>query len=69
VTTGKKIAGPVEAKLEGMDKLPPSFLAYAKRIAEIQAPIKTYDRQVFPVRVEGLGIFVDVQRKMKEKIQ
>jgi nitrite reductase/ring-hydroxylating ferredoxin subunit len=60
VTTGKKISGPVEAKLEGMDKFPPSFLAYAKRIAEIQAPIKTYDRQVFPVRVEGLGIFVDV---------
>jgi hypothetical protein len=24
---------------------PPSFLAYAKRIAEIQAPIKTYDRR------------------------
>jgi nitrite reductase/ring-hydroxylating ferredoxin subunit len=60
VTTGKKISGPVEAKLEGMDRLPPSFLAYAKRVAEIQVPVKTYDLQVFPVRVDGPRIFVDV---------
>jgi nitrite reductase/ring-hydroxylating ferredoxin subunit len=60
VTTGKKISGPVEPKMEGMDKLPPSMLAYAERIAEIQAPIKTYDQRVFPVRVDGPGIFVDV---------
>lgn len=60
VTTGKKVSGPVEAKLEGMDKLPPSFLVFAKRMAEIVASIKTYDRQVFPVRFDGPGIFVDV---------
>jgi nitrite reductase/ring-hydroxylating ferredoxin subunit len=60
VTTGKKVSGPVEAKLEGMDKLPPSFLAYAQRVAEIQAPVKTYDLQVFQVRVDGPRIIVDV---------
>jgi nitrite reductase/ring-hydroxylating ferredoxin subunit len=60
VTTGKKISGPVEAKIDGLDKLPPSFLAYAKRMAEIMAPVKTYDQQVFPVRVDGPGIFIDV---------
>jgi nitrite reductase/ring-hydroxylating ferredoxin subunit len=60
VTTGKKISGPVEVKIDGLDKLLPSFLAYAKRMAEIMAPIKTYDRRVFPVRADGPGIFVDV---------
>ena len=60
LTTGKKIAGPVEPKIEGMDKLPPGMMAYAKRIAEIQAPIRTYDSQVFPVKIFGPAIFVDV---------
>jgi nitrite reductase/ring-hydroxylating ferredoxin subunit len=60
VTTGKKIAGPVEAKMEGMDKLPPEMLAYAKRVGEIQAPIKTYDPQVFPIKIFGPAIFIDV---------
>ena len=60
VTTGKKISGPVEPELEGMDKLPPSMLAYAKKIAEIQAPIKVYDLQKFLVRIEGSGIFVEI---------
>jgi nitrite reductase/ring-hydroxylating ferredoxin subunit len=46
VTTGKKISGSVEAKMGWLDNHPPSFLTYAKRIAEIQAPIKTYDRSV-----------------------
>jgi nitrite reductase/ring-hydroxylating ferredoxin subunit len=60
VTTGKMKSGPVEAKMEGMDKLPAAFLATLKRMTDIMAPIKTYDRQVFPVKIEGIGIFVDV---------
>jgi nitrite reductase/ring-hydroxylating ferredoxin subunit len=60
VTTGKKISGPVEAKIEGLDKLPPSFLAYMKRFAEITGPVKTYDLQIFLVRVDGPRILVDV---------
>jgi nitrite reductase/ring-hydroxylating ferredoxin subunit len=53
VTTGKKISGSVEAKMGWLDNHPLSFLACAKRIAGIPAPIKTYDRQVSPVRVDG----------------
>lgn len=60
VTTRKKISGPVEAKIDGRDKFPPTFLAYAKRMAEIMAPVKTYDQQVFPIRIDGPGIFVDI---------
>jgi nitrite reductase/ring-hydroxylating ferredoxin subunit len=60
VTTGKKVSGPVEANLKGMDKPPPSFLVFAERMAGIVVSIKTYDRQVFPVRFDGPGIFVDV---------
>ncbi|MFZ3149835.1 MAG: Rieske 2Fe-2S domain-containing protein [Methanothrix sp.] len=67
VTTGKKISGPVEAKIDGLDKLPPTFLAYAKKMAEIMAPVKTYDQQVFPVRIDGPGIFVDIFEKKEEE--
>src|SRR5208282_6705653 len=43
VTTGKKISGPVEAKMEGAENLPPEFQKMMARIAEIMAPVKTYD--------------------------
>ena len=59
VTTGKKISGPVEPHMEGMDTLP-AMLAYAKKIAEIQVPIKVYDLQVFTVRIDGSRILVDL---------
>jgi len=60
VTTGKKLFAPVEAQVGGANRLPAEFQAYMRRIAEITAPIKTYDLQVFPVRVDGPRIFVDV---------
>jgi len=60
ITTGRKISGPVEAQIEGMDQLPPSFIAYAKRMADIMAPVKTYDPLVFPVRVDGQTLFVNI---------
>jgi len=60
VTTGKKISGPVEAKMEGAENLPPEFQKMMARIAEIMAPVKTYDALVFPVRVDGTGLFVNV---------
>lgn len=69
VTTGKKISGPVEAKIDGLDKLPPTFLVYAKKMAEIMAPVKTYDQQVFPVRIDGPGIFVDIIEEKEKKIR
>ena len=57
--TGRKVSGPVEAKIEGTDRLPPPLTAYMQRLAAIMAPVKTYDLQVFPVRVDGTGVFVD----------
>jgi ethylbenzene dioxygenase ferredoxin subunit len=60
LSTGKKISGPVEMKPEGMDKLPPQFVAFAKRTAEIMAPIRAYDLQVFQVTVDGPRILVDI---------
>jgi nitrite reductase/ring-hydroxylating ferredoxin subunit len=58
--TGKKVSGPVNAKMEGMEKLPPEFLKIMGHMMEIMAPVKTYDPQVFPVKVQGLAILVDV---------
>lgn len=58
--TGKKISGPVFPKIEGADQLPPAFQAYSSRVAGIMAPVKTYDLEVFPVKVDGQGIFVDI---------
>jgi nitrite reductase/ring-hydroxylating ferredoxin subunit len=60
VKTGKKISGPVEPKLEGADRLPAPLIAYMKRIGELMAPIKTYDLEVFPARVEGSAVHVDI---------
>jgi len=60
VVTGKKLSGPVDAKIEGADRLPPAFRAYMQRIGELMAPIRTYDLQVFPARVDGARILVDV---------
>jgi nitrite reductase/ring-hydroxylating ferredoxin subunit len=60
VVTGKKISGPVEAKIEGADRLPPAFQAYMQRIGELMGPIRTYDLQTFPVRMDGQRVLVDV---------
>jgi nitrite reductase/ring-hydroxylating ferredoxin subunit len=60
ISTGKKVSGPVEAKIEGADKLPPAFQSYMKRIAELMAPIKTHDLQLFPVRIDGQRVLVDI---------
>jgi|SRR5208283_453250 len=60
VTTGKKISGPIEEKMEGVEKLPPEFLKTMARMMEIMAPVKTYNAQVFTVRIDGPKIFVNV---------
>jgi len=60
VATGKKVSGPVDAQIEGADRLPPAFLAYMKRIGELMAPVRTYDLEMFPVRVDGTRILVSV---------
>ena len=60
VRTGRKISGPVEAKMSGMEKLPPEFLQVLKRMGEVMAPVKTHDQPVFRVKVEGDRVLADV---------
>jgi nitrite reductase/ring-hydroxylating ferredoxin subunit len=60
VTTGKMISGPVEAKMEGVDKLPPAILKEFGRIMGITSQIKVYDMETFPVRIEGQSVQVDL---------
>jgi hypothetical protein len=58
VTTGKKISGPVEAKLE--EYLPQSLLLYLRRVVRITAQVKMYDLQPYLVMVEVQIIYVDI---------
>jgi hypothetical protein len=58
VTTGKKIPGPVEAKLE--EYLPQSLLLYLRRVVRITAQVKMYDLQPHPLIVEVQIIYVDI---------
>jgi hypothetical protein len=46
--------------MEGVDKLPSEFLKTMAHMMEIMAPVKTYDAQTFPVKVDGPGIFVNI---------
>jgi hypothetical protein len=43
-----------------MDSLPPALIAYATRVAELQAPIRVHELEKFPVRVDGPKVFVDI---------
>lgn len=52
VTTGKKMSGPVEQQVTGVEKCPESVQKYAMRVVELMAPVKTYDLPTFQVRVE-----------------
>jgi nitrite reductase/ring-hydroxylating ferredoxin subunit len=60
VKSGRKCSGPVEPKIEGMDVVPPAVADYIMWVTAITAPIKTADLQVFPVRVEGTAVLVDI---------
>ncbi len=58
--TGRKLYGPEALTFEGSHIHPPEFDAYLEKVAGIMAPIRTYDLETFPVRVEGLAVLVDV---------
>lgn len=60
VTTGELLAEPAELKLGDMSKFPPEFTQTMARMGEILAKIKTYDLRVYPVKVKGDGILVNV---------
>ncbi len=58
VTTGKKTKEPEQESFGNMDKLPEDmqkFLMYVKKLVD---PVKTYNMQTYPVKVENNKIFV-----------
>lgn len=60
IRTGKKLSGPAQPKIDGIEAVPSTVTEYILRITAIMAPIRTCNLTVFPVRVEGTGIFVDI---------
>lgn len=60
IRTGKKVAGPIEPKIDGMGIAPPEVTEYLMRVAALTAPILTCDLQVYPVKVERGRVFVDI---------
>jgi nitrite reductase/ring-hydroxylating ferredoxin subunit len=60
VRTGKKISGPVMGSLPGAEMLPQETQKILARMGEIMAPVKTNDQRVFPVKLDGENILVDV---------
>ncbi len=60
VTTGELKAGPAEMNLGDVTKLPPEFVQTLTRMGEIIANIKTYDLRVYPIKIDGNDILVNV---------
>jgi nitrite reductase/ring-hydroxylating ferredoxin subunit len=61
VKTGKKISGPVMGSIPGMETFPQEMQKMFARMGEIMAPVRTHDQPVFPVKVEGGNILVDLE--------
>ncbi len=60
VTSGELLSGPAEMQMGDMSKLPPEFAQTMARMGEIIAKIKTYDLRVYPVKIRGTSILVNV---------
>jgi len=60
VTTGELQAGPAEMQLGDMSKLPPKFVQTMGRMGEIIAKIKAYDLRVYPTKIHGNHVQVNV---------
>ena len=56
ITSGKKIGGPVLETPPGMEPLPPSWQKYMGIVGQEMSFIKTYDQEIYDVRVEGDSI-------------
>jgi nitrite reductase/ring-hydroxylating ferredoxin subunit len=59
-TSGKKVGEPVLEIPPGMEPLPPSWQKYMGTVGEEMSFIKTYDQEVFEVKVEGDSIKIKV---------
>ena len=56
ITSGKKIGEPVLETPPGMEPLPPSWQKYMGIVGQEMSFIKTYDQEIYDVRVEGDSI-------------
>ena len=56
VTSGKKIGEPVLETPPGMEPLPPSWQKYMGIVGQEMSFIKTYDQEIYDVKVEGDSI-------------
>ena len=56
VTSGKKIGEPILETPPGMDPLPPSWQKYMGIVGQEMSFIKTYDQEIYDVKVEGDSI-------------
>ena len=60
VISGKKVGEPVLEVPPGMEPLPASWQKYMGTVGEEMSFIKTYDQEVFDVKVEGDSIKIKV---------
>ena len=58
VTNGKKVKEPVLSPSQEMEPLPKSWQKYLEHAGQLMSHIKTYDQEVYEVKVEGDSIRV-----------
>jgi nitrite reductase/ring-hydroxylating ferredoxin subunit len=56
ITSGKKIGEPVLELPPGMEPLPPNWQKYMGIVAQEMSFIKTFDQEIYDVKVEGDSI-------------
>ena len=60
VTNGKKVGEPVLTPSQEMEPLPKSWQKYLEHAGQLMSHIKTYDQEVYEVKVEGDSIRVRI---------
>ena len=60
VTNGKKVKEPVLTPSQEMEPLPKSWQKYLEHAGQLMSHIKTYDQEVYEVKVEGDSIRVRI---------
>ncbi len=60
ITTGEMLSGPLEMQLGDMTQFPPEFAQTMARMGEIISKIKTGDLRVYPVKIRGNSILVNL---------
>ena len=60
ITSGKKIGEPVLELPPGMEPLPPNWQKYMGVVAQEMSFIKTFDQEIYKVKVEGDNVKIKV---------